>query len=945
MAKANLLTLVCLLPISCLLAQETQYINYTVNDGLPSNMVYCVAQDDRGFMWFGTDSGLSRYDGYEFINYSLEDGLPDTEILNFTKDSQNRIWFFTLNGRVGFVRNDSIFSTKNTKWLRELDFNARITSIEEVDKKIYFTDRVGQFKILSGRRIQTFDVGENGSLSICHCDDQINLILRSEHNDGIYSIDKNSGKLKLETPFSRKLKATALTYPLCFKNSIYAFNHSFGSNGLVRVKNLSFSYRPELPKNHILNIKVYNEELYLLTIDGILRSSDENSVFHKFSDLKFTSSIFFDQEDNIWYTSIKSGVHLEHSSKIKLDKRNRDISVISRIDDFLYVAHERTKISKKSALGRYSEFQTFDKALAINFIEKDPIGRILVGRSGGTYHHKEILVSGPARTIAFADSAIYVGSSGRVKEEGNLSSLPYTITGNVSALYAVNKDSMLVGTDRGILVVDADSVSVKAAHKAFSDDSLLQIRINKITLQDDYLWIATGGNGLIRFSEKDGILQLSKKDGLISNVIVDFIIHENAIWVATPKGVNKIADNDGQFVISTLDQSDGLNSYQIEGVEYFTDSIYLATDDGLYLIPADIDLTETSQFDLFIDKVWNGNSIVSTSVFDASAKSIRILYKALVYRNHKSLTYQYQLNTEGSVSDNEEWLDTDLNEVNFLGLGPGKYSFLVRAKTKNSDWAEPVHYQFEIKPAFWQTRWFPILIVGLILVVTIAIVTRIGRSKLAKRTLEKEKVSAELTALKAQINPHFLFNVLNSIQLFILENEKDIAQEYLFKYGKLMRMVLDHSDHLIVPLQTELDMLALYTDLEMLRLKKGFDFQVITSDYFKTKKVNIPSMIIQPFVENAIWHGLSPLDKKGKITLKIDHDLDRVSITISDNGVGFDNGIKGHHSKAHKSSGVRLVNERLGLIGGSNRFKNHINIESDIGKGTTVKLTFSDALS
>ncbi|MEP5634603.1 MAG: two-component regulator propeller domain-containing protein, partial [Maribacter dokdonensis] len=215
-----------------------------MDDGLPSNMVYGVAQDDRGFMWFGTDSGLSRYDGYEFTNYSLEDGLPDTEILNFFKDSEDRIWFYTLNGKIGFVHNDSIFNSKNTKWLRELDFDSRITSIVEVDKKVYITAIGSTYKVLSGTKVQMFDVGESADLIICYCNEQINLILQSVSKKGIYKIDKNVGDFTLEKALNNNPSVSALTYPLCFKNNIYAFNYSFTINGVIKVNDLSFYYRP-----------------------------------------------------------------------------------------------------------------------------------------------------------------------------------------------------------------------------------------------------------------------------------------------------------------------------------------------------------------------------------------------------------------------------------------------------------------------------------------------------------------------------------------------------------------------------------------------------------------------------------------------------------------------------------------------------------------------------
>ncbi|NQZ77985.1 MAG: hypothetical protein HRT61_18065, partial [Ekhidna sp.] len=145
-----LLLLIASLSFQNLAAQELENaINYTVKDGLPSNTVYCVEQDSTGFMWFGTDAGLSRFDGYEFINYGLADGLPDVEILNFFKDSKGRIWFYTLNGKVGFLKNGKIHNSENTTFLKGLDFDSRITNIQARGDSIFIAAFQDGFKVVS----------------------------------------------------------------------------------------------------------------------------------------------------------------------------------------------------------------------------------------------------------------------------------------------------------------------------------------------------------------------------------------------------------------------------------------------------------------------------------------------------------------------------------------------------------------------------------------------------------------------------------------------------------------------------------------------------------------------------------------------------------------------------------------------------------------------------
>lgn len=216
----------------------------------------------------------------------------------------------------------------------------------------------------------------------------------------------------------------------------------------------------------------------------------------------------------------------------------------------------------------------------------------------------------------------------------------------------------------------------------------------------------------------------------------------------------------------------------------------------------------------------------------------------------------------------------------------------------------------------------------------------------AQKKLKQKSIDhrlSELKALKAQINPHFLFNVLNSIQSFILENEKDIAQEYLVKYGRLMRKVLDHSDSLTVTLADEIETLRLYTDLEMIRVKEGFNFTVTIDSSIYSERIIIPSMVIQPFIENAIWHGVSSLKTQGEISLIFTRQENMIYATIKDNGVGFDSS-GAQQKSSHKSKGIQIVKERLSLLWDTDQFNTEPEIHSKKGIGTKIILKFPDNL-
>ncbi len=214
----------------------------------------------------------------------------------------------------------------------------------------------------------------------------------------------------------------------------------------------------------------------------------------------------------------------------------------------------------------------------------------------------------------------------------------------------------------------------------------------------------------------------------------------------------------------------------------------------------------------------------------------------------------------------------------------------------------------------------------------------------SRRKLEKQVINqrlAELKALKAQINPHFLFNALNSIQSYILEDQHEVAESYLVKYGKLMRKILNHSNELTTLLKDALELLELYVELEQIRIDGGFKYKVSIDDSIDDSYVKIPAMIIQPFIENAIWHGIADSKGKGVIKLSIHPAGELIEIIIEDNGKGFDTSKTSNKS----SKGVHLVRERLELLKDSEGSESAIEISSEIGKGTKVSLRFPSDLT
>jgi LytS/YehU family sensor histidine kinase len=198
---------------------------------------------------------------------------------------------------------------------------------------------------------------------------------------------------------------------------------------------------------------------------------------------------------------------------------------------------------------------------------------------------------------------------------------------------------------------------------------------------------------------------------------------------------------------------------------------------------------------------------------------------------------------------------------------------------------------------------------------TWSVTARLRREREAAARAEALRTRAELSALRAQMNPHFIFNAINSIQHFVLQNDSERAYNYLAKFSRLIRLVLDQSQSVSIPLDQELKMLDLYIELELLRFERPFRYEVDVDEQLKNDNIKIPGMLVQPFIENAIWHGLLP-KKEGEAWLRITFRKKPgfAEITIEDNGVGRKAASQARQKDGKKRSyGLQITEERLRL--------------------------------
>ncbi|MBA3971893.1 MAG: histidine kinase [Bacteroidetes bacterium] len=328
-----------------------------------------------------------------------------------------------------------------------------------------------------------------------------------------------------------------------------------------------------------------------------------------------------------------------------------------------------------------------------------------------------------------------------------------------------------------------------------------------------------------------------------------------------------------------------------------------------------------------------------------SDNSITFNYSGICLTNPAKVKYSHIL--EGFEKN---WSPPSKDRfTTFSNLPPGTYTYKVISANNEGVWNKvPATFTFTIDRPFWKT-WTFILITSLMfsfaLIFSIRFRIRSIRNKEKRKTeLNKKIANIESQALRAQMNPHFIFNTLSSIQHYISNNDTDAALKYLSKFAKLMRRIMDNSKQQMIPVSEEINALNLYLDLEVMRFDKKFDYSIIIDPEIDQTYDRIPSMLIQPYVENAIIHGLLPKEKDGRISITLQKQNDTILCTIEDNGIGRERSMefKKNRVQQHKSMGMSITKERLDILNSSLNSNIYVEIvdlfEEGKSAGTKVRL-------
>jgi streptogramin lyase len=472
--------------------------------------------------------------------------------------------------------------------------------------------------------------------------------------------------------------------------------------------------------------------------------------------------------------------------------------------------------------------------------------------------------------------------------------------------------------------------------------------------KDQTYWVS--GNELVHYNKEFGVIKAyTQEDGYNAPMLTMQLDNYGNLWFAnTSQQIGKL--NTASGIFSTISDTDGyqkMGSFwmvpitkDVRGDLYFGIGAHIGTGD----LSWGLDRVYPERFSAATSVVYLNALFINQKPFSLNAQineldelslkhdqnTISIEAGIIDYYSKTKGKIRYRLGQDGKEGD---WQYPPDHIIRYESLSPGSYRLVVQSSNIKNEFNSPEKILLiNISPAFWNTWWFRTAAAIFILTVFYGIIRyrtqqkfkmRLERLEKEKQITEKEKQVAELQqqkteiemqALRAQMNPHFIFNSLNSINRFILQNNKAEASEYLTKFSKLVRMILQNSQASLVTLESELESLGLYLEMEALRFNYYFTYKISVQKDLDIEVLKVPPLIIQPYVENAIWHGLMHKEEKGELNIEISAKDDHLYLKITDNGIGRKQAaaLASKSATKHKSMGLRITEQRIEMLQSAN---------------------------
>jgi ligand-binding sensor domain-containing protein len=960
-----------LLILSCENArsQEKDFIfkNYTMEDGLPSNEAYTVFRDSKNYIWMATDKGVVRFDGKEMAHFDL----PDNVIFKIFEDVKGKIWFFSSSGQLAYYFENKIYPYKyNDKLKKEV--------VDPLINSAYVDEQENVY--INGNNRYNYVINCKGDVEKFSYGSPILDTIQYEFNEHtpskwICKVKRygfNTKRIVFNFENTKSITCNVNLEVIGHYGVEQLDEHTlifFSGNYLFKI-DLNKSVKSIRLSEKILCIHIANKnKVHVgLSNQGMLDfDSNLNKVLgYNLENNKSVTGIVDDYEEGLWISTLESGVyHLVNTDIYQLHTGNDYRQPVFRIcenagDELLFAnkkgiyQHQNEKASP-IILKPISNVFDFNKARNLYNLSVSGIGYDKLFRFFNADNHS-FRECGARTSMIELNNHNFLASDGVFLTEWitetNFRLPAFMAAIKTSYIFQDAQKNVWIGASNGLFQYDQQNSKPVffPHHISFFSDG-----VKSMNQMDNGIYaIGLRNKGLALMKDTNLLGVISKNEGLASNSINFILPIKNQLWVVSEKGVSAIhftSFSPLQYTITNIGQTEGLSNMVINQLVPYKGNILAATSNGIYVIenPDQFINQPSIEIPFYISNIqyYKGDTSNVTSLSIPFAKNrLTVQFGAISFNAANDIVYQYRFSNSDST-----WNATKSNELLLENLSPGSYNLELKASIPDKHRTSVIKtLQIIIEKPWWQNNWiilFALLFLGLAIYVFYRFrIAKIKARANEKIDLNKKMLDLEQVALRSQMNPHFIFNCLTSIQQLIVSGNTIEANEYLVKFARLMRKTLENANNSFISLENEKEFLEEYVELEQLRIPGQFDFQIEIDETLNASTIEIPNMIIQPLVENSIRHGIMPLtDRKGQIEIHFSKQADWLRCAVKDNGIGYNPNTlsTSQFFTKHKSFGKDIVQKRLQILNEGVENNNLFNIEilkneDGINAGTIITI-------
>jgi|WetSurMetagenome_2_1015567.scaffolds.fasta_scaffold01697_5 hypothetical protein len=982
------------------LAQNFNVRTYTTDEGLSHNNVRAMVRDSSGFLWLATWDGLSRFDGHDFRNYfhSANDtsSIPFFSVFDLALDRFNNLWLltdgrevvkynramdnFTIVRRIGettlshvhFINTDRsgyLWITTDSLLIRceqDLKQSRHFKVFNEAGKQMIFSDWPGYVSPLNeselwiagavtrkyhksgdDRFILDDEFPVQRSTSVRFIDFDFKTWYRHYISpDGTSWLFSNLGLFRLN-------KSTGIfnEYHGAINDQMFSgepvFTWGWPDDGIYLFYTSSWQLL-HIPENitHMPGA-TYSGEPSSIWISSLTRTGVYLGLKHIiFTRDFFINKIFTDKDSAApvvysvaidKYQNIFAGLRgYNHIVRFTPDGRMYDFDQLpdelSRKGMHVRSIHPVAKGLWISYFGCLLQFYNYDTGNFRNYFPSANTTRTILP------YGKGVLI-GTTCLLYFEPATSHTDTLWR-----------YNGTEGIFKLYC-DEEGIIWGPGAHGRLLRYDPVK--------KTGSVISLTTNKCNIEDVIsgsdgdLWLALLGEGVCRINRKNGLFKYyTTSDGLSNNTTYNLLRDKSGyIWVSTNAGISRI--NPSNNKIETFGPTDGLK------ISEFNSGAKFETGSGEFIFGGMGGFVRFHPDSLKENKTDNRSRIILTGlevsgspflpdgalnesdtiIFRKGDDDFHLTFSTSDFINSDKIIYRYRLS-----GVNKGWIETGHRNrnINYANLLPGWYRLKIQATDSHGSWKISKQLVLRITPKFFESLIF-IIVCSLLVLLSVALAIYFYIRNMREKNMQKLD-EMKLHSLRGQMNPHFIFNSLNSINYFISNNDRLSANRYIADFSRLIRSILSNMGSNFIPVGDEISSIEDYLRIEHLRFRDKFDYNFNLSAMEGKHNLEVSPGIAQPFIENAIWHGMRPLEKrKGFLSITLVPTATCIKCIIKDNGIGRSASIKKrNHYSEHKSRGISLVTERLLLTSKLNRVNYKLEItnldDSKAETGTKVEV-------